>query len=78
MTQGRPVRVVHLINGLGVGGAESALARVVSEMDRARYDKLWQQFTEGSGKDRKKFVVSAVQGELPKTDDSPKYAGLST
>ena len=26
---------------------------------------------------RKKFVVTAVQGELPKTDDSPKYDGLS-
>ena len=33
-------------------------------------------FQEQSGKDRKKLVITAVQGELPKTDDSPKYDGL--
>ena len=28
--------------------------------------------------DRKKLVITAVQGELPKTDDSPKYGALTT
>src|SRR5262249_26219151 len=42
-------------------------------VDRAGYDKLFEEFREHSSEGRKKVVVTAVKGELPKTDDSPKY-----
>ena len=45
-------------------------------VDEERYTQRMQEFQGESGRDRKKFVVSAVSGELPKTDDSPKYNGL--
>jgi hypothetical protein len=31
------VRVLHLITGLGVGGAENMLAKLVTRMDRAEF-----------------------------------------
>jgi alanyl-tRNA synthetase len=36
-----------------------------------------EQFRKKSGEGRKKMVISAVSGELPRTDDAPKYAGLN-
>jgi alanyl-tRNA synthetase len=52
-------------------------AEVGMSVDEKRYEQRMEEFQEQSGKDRKKLVVSAVQGDLPKTDDSPKYNGLS-
>jgi glycosyltransferase involved in cell wall biosynthesis len=34
------LRVVHVITGLGVGGAETALYRILSAMDRRRFDPV--------------------------------------
>ncbi|WP_020471592.1 alanine--tRNA ligase [Zavarzinella formosa] len=42
-------------------------------VDRAGYDKLFEQFKIDSDKGRKTIIVTAVKGDLPKTDDSPKY-----
>ncbi len=46
-------------------------------LDEERYKQRMKEFQEQSGKDRKKLVVTAVSGDLPKTDDSCKYDGLS-
>ncbi len=45
-------------------------------VDRQEFEKLMKEFQDLSG-GQKKFAVSAVQGELPTTDDSLKYKGLS-
>ncbi len=47
-------------------------------VDRAKYEELMEEFRHKSGQGRKKVVISAVTGELPKTDDSSKYQGLTT
>ncbi len=52
-------------------------AEVGMTVDEEGYTRRMKEFQEQSGKDRKKLVITAVQGELPKTDDSPKYDGLS-
>jgi alanyl-tRNA synthetase len=52
-------------------------AEVGLGVDEERYKRRMTEFQEQSGKDRKKLVVTAVQGQLPKTDDAPKYDGLS-
>jgi alanyl-tRNA synthetase len=52
-------------------------AELGMNVDREEYDRLWTEFTRPDPM-RRKFAVTAVSGTLPKTDDSPKYAGLST
>ncbi len=69
---------LHTTYGFFVDITEQMAAEVGLSVDRNRYNVLWNEFTEGSGKDRKKLVISAVQGELPKTDDSPRYGALSS
>ena len=53
-------------------------AEVGLAVDEERYEQRMKEFQEQSGKDRKKLVVTAVSGDLPKTDDSPKYGDFST
>jgi alanyl-tRNA synthetase len=52
-------------------------AEVGMTVDEGRYQKRMKEFQDQSGKDLKKVVVTAVRGDLPKTDDSLKYDGLS-
>jgi len=52
-------------------------AEVGLTVDEEGYQRRMKEFQEQSGKDRKKLVITAVQGELPKTGDSPKYDGPS-
>src|SRR5262249_51978437 len=42
------------------------------------YRKAIDAHVQVSGQDRKRIHVTAVQGDLPATDDSPKYYGLTT
>ena len=44
-------------------------------VDVAGYDPLFAEFQRVSRGDKKALVVAAIQGVLPKTDDTPKYAG---
>jgi alanyl-tRNA synthetase len=68
---------LHTTFGFFVDITEQMAAEEGLKVDRNEFQKLWQDFTEQSSKDRKKLVVSAVQGDLPKTDDSLKYQGLT-
>ncbi len=45
-------------------------------IDWEGYRERFRKFQE-PGNQRKKIVITAVQGELPATDDSPKYAGMT-
>src|SRR5262249_53147273 len=47
-------------------------------VDRAGYEREMEEAKKRARGARKKMVITAVQGDLPKTDDSPKYGGLST
>src|SRR5205823_12832782 len=42
---------------------------------RPRFDQRMEEHARISDQGRKKVVISAVQGELPFTDDTPKYRG---
>ena len=42
-------------------------------VDMNEYSKEWEEFQRVSNAGAKNIVISAVQGTLPKTDDSPKY-----
>ncbi len=67
---------LHTTYGFFVDITEQMAAEVGLKVDRREFQQLWHEFTERSSKDRKKFVVTAVQGTLPATDDSLKYETL--
>ncbi|HKB40113.1 MAG TPA: alanine--tRNA ligase [Gemmataceae bacterium] len=68
---------LHTTYGLYIDITEQMAAEIGMTVDRREYERLFEDFQTQTGKDRKKFAVSAVSGELPKTDDSPKYLGLA-
>jgi len=48
------------------------------KVDEEGHKAAIQRHTDTARGDRKKLVITAVKGELPKTDESPKYAGVKT
>ena len=46
------------------------------EIDLNGYEKRMADFRQESGKDRKKITISAVKGDMPQTDDSPKHGSF--
>jgi alanyl-tRNA synthetase len=44
------------------------------KIDWDTYETLFKEFQEKSSQGRKKLVITAVKGELPKTNDSSKYS----
>jgi alanyl-tRNA synthetase len=70
---------LHTTYGFFVDITEQMAGEVGLGVDRKEFDELWKKFTEEiSGQKRPKLVITAIQGELPKTDDSPKYGSLTT
>jgi alanyl-tRNA synthetase len=64
---------LHTTYGFFVDITEQMAGEIAMKVDRERFEQRMKEFQEQSGKDRKKFAVTAVSGELPRTDDSPKY-----
>ena len=64
---------LHTTYGLDIGITRQIAHEQGLSVDEGEYQILWKQFTEMSDAGGKGLVISAVQGELPKTDDSPKY-----
>ncbi len=65
---------LHTTHGLYIDITTQMAQEAGLTVDRAEYDLLWDEFTTQTGGE-KKFTISAIQGDLPKTDDSPKYRG---
>jgi alanyl-tRNA synthetase len=84
-TRGRGEKVIsgkdafdlHTTYGFFIDITEQMAAEVGLRVDRQEYERLFQIFKEESSKGRKQFVITAIQGELPQTDDSPKYGKLT-
>jgi alanyl-tRNA synthetase len=64
---------LHTEQGVFIDITEQMANEFGLKVDRAEYQRLFDKFKEQSGEGRKKFAVTAVQGDLPKTDDSRKY-----
>ena len=65
---------LHTEQGIFVDITAKLAADAGLTVDRAGYDKLIEEFKKKSGEGRKTIVVTAIKGELPKTDDSAKFA----
>jgi alanyl-tRNA synthetase len=68
---------LHTTYGFFIDITEQMAGEVGMAVDREGFAARMKKFQEESGKDRKKFAVHAVTGELPRTDDAPKYQGLT-
>jgi alanyl-tRNA synthetase len=73
---GDEVFELHTTYGFFPDITRQMAAEVGLTVDEERYKRRLTTFQEQSGKDRKKLVITAVKGELPTTDDSPKYDDL--
>ncbi len=65
---------LHTTYGLDIGITRQMAQEQGLSVDEADYLRLWDEFTKKSDAGGKGLVITAVQGELPKTDDTPKYA----
>jgi len=66
---------LHTTYGFFPDITEQMAGEMGLKVDLEGYKKRMQQFQDDTGKDRKKIVITAVKGDLPPTDDSPKYQG---
>lgn len=71
VVSGKDAFDLHTTHGLFIDITTQMAVEAGLTVDREEYDRLWTIFTTPT--DSKKFVVSAIKGELPKTDDAPKY-----
>jgi alanyl-tRNA synthetase len=69
---------LHDTYGVYIDITEQMAGEAGLGVDRAGYERAMEEAKQRARGARKKLVITAVQGDLPKTDDSPKYGGLST
>jgi alanyl-tRNA synthetase len=68
---------LHTAHGFFVDITTKLATDTGLSVDKKGFDELFNRFKKESGEGAKNFVVSAIKGDLPKTDDSPKYGPLS-
>ncbi|NBY00730.1 MAG: alanine--tRNA ligase, partial [Planctomycetes bacterium] len=73
--QGSDVFDLHTTYGFFADITAQMAAEVGLTIDFNGYQTLLEKFKLESGKDRKTFIVSAVNGEIPHCDEAPKYLG---
>ncbi len=64
---------LHTTYGLDKGITQQMASEAKLSVDMDDYELRWIEFVRISDGGGKALVISAIQGELPKTDDSPKY-----
>src|SRR5581483_10140803 len=67
---------LHDTYGLYIDITEQMASEAGLSVDRTGYEEEMRKAKEKARGARKKMVVTAVAGELPKTDDSLKYRGF--
>lgn len=67
---------LHDTYGVYIDITEQMAAESGLTVDRPRFEQLLEEAKEKARGSRKKMDVTAVTGDLPKTDDSLKYKGL--
>ncbi len=75
---GSDVFDLHTTYGFFTDITAQMASEVNLDIDFDGYQKLLDKFKIESGKDRKTFVVTAIKGEIPTCDESPKFLGLQS
>jgi alanyl-tRNA synthetase len=73
---GKAAFTLHSTYGFPIDLTEQMAQEKRLTIDRPGFDKAQEDHTRISGEGRQKFVITAVRGEIPKTDDSPKFGPL--
>jgi alanyl-tRNA synthetase len=68
---------LHDTYGLYIDITEQMAGEVGLGVDRSRYEELMEEVKRKARGARKQVAITAVSGELPKTDDSPKHKALA-
>jgi len=69
---------LHDTYGIYVDITEQMASEVGLAIDRPGYEQEMKKAKDRSRSAHKKLQITAISGELPKTDDAPKYLGLQT
>jgi alanyl-tRNA synthetase len=69
---------LHDTHGIYIDITEQMAAERGLRVDRKHYEEIMEGIRRRNRENRKKLVVTAVSGDLPKTDDAPKYGGCTT
>jgi alanyl-tRNA synthetase len=69
---------LHDTYGVFIDITEQMAGETGLGVDRRRFEELMEGAREKARGARKKLVTTAVSGDLPRTDDAPKYAALTT
>jgi alanyl-tRNA synthetase len=75
---GKDAFKLHDTYGVYIDITEQMAHEVGLGVDRHGFELEMEEARRRARGARKKLVITAVQGELPKTDDSPRYGGLRT
>lgn len=67
---------LHDTFGLYIDITEQMAAEAGLHVDREGYERCMEEARTRARSAQKKHTITAVQGELPPTDDAPKYQGL--
>lgn len=68
---------LHTTHGFPIDLTEQMAQEIGLTVDRAGFEAAWTRHIRVSGVGRQKLVITAVQGELPRTDDLPKFGPLT-
>ncbi len=68
---------LHTTYGFPIDLTEQMAAEVGMHVDRPDYEEAMEEHRRKSGQGRAKIVLSALHGELPATNDAPKYGSLT-
>ncbi|MCS6850309.1 MAG: alanine--tRNA ligase, partial [Gemmataceae bacterium] len=77
MLSGSDAFRLHDTYGVYIDITEQMASEVGLSVDRAGFERAMAEARQKAREARKKVVVTAVEGELPPTDDSLKYQGLT-
>ncbi len=69
---------LHTTYGFFPAITEQMATEIGMTVDTDDYRRIFDKWVETTGGDKPHFDVTAVTGDLPKTDDSPKYGPLKT
>jgi alanyl-tRNA synthetase len=75
---GKDAFTLHDTYGVYIDITDQMANEVGLSVDRHGYDVEMEEARRRARGARKKVVITAVRGELPRTDDSPKFSGLRT
>ncbi len=73
LIEGNEAAKLHHTYGFPIDLTEQMALEMQLGVDRPGYEAAMEEHRRISGQGREKLIITAVQGELPKTDDSLKY-----